>query len=59
LQHHESFAQSLFRHSGLDPESRNQSVALDTGLCQYDNGIGLIGLCKGLIASILIRKENP
>ena len=39
---------SLFCHSGLDPESRKYLKKLDTGLRRYDEIDDFVRLCKGL-----------
>jgi len=44
----ETFEKHLFRHSGLDPESRKCLITLDTGFRRYDRGTGLIGFFKDL-----------
>jgi hypothetical protein len=44
----ETFEKHLFRHSGLDPESRKCLITLDTGFRRYDRRTGLIGFFKAL-----------
>jgi hypothetical protein len=49
----ETFEKLLFRHSGLDPESRNFLITLDTGFRRYDNDAKALALKRGLLVFYL------